>query len=65
MIGKKLIELRTEQNITQNELAKALNVSRQVVSQWEHDKRDPDLHTLKMIAKFFQCPTDEILDFEI
>ena len=46
-IGERISTLRKEQNISQLQLAKALDVSRQAVSKWENDQTSPD--TLKLI----------------
>lgn len=46
-IGERISVLRKEQNISQVQLAKALDVSRQAVSKWENDQTSPD--TLKLI----------------
>lgn len=46
-IGERITALRKEQNISQSQLAKALDVSRQAVSKWENDTAAPD--TLKLI----------------
>lgn len=46
-LGERITELRKEQNISQGQLAKALDVSRQAVSKWENDQSSPD--TLKLI----------------
>lgn len=46
-IGERITALRKEQNISQAQLAKTLDVSRQAVSKWENDAAAPD--TLKLI----------------
>ena len=46
-IGERITELRKQQNISQVQLAQALNVTRQAVSKWENDLAVPD--ALKMI----------------
>lgn len=46
-IGERIATLRKEQNISQGQLAKALDVSRQAVSKWENAQTSPD--TLKLI----------------
>lgn len=46
-LGERITETRKEQNISQGQLAKALDVSRQAVSKWENDQASPD--TLKLI----------------
>lgn len=46
-IGNRIAELRKQNNISQGQLAQALNVTRQAVSKWENDLAVPD--ALKMI----------------
>lgn len=46
-VGERISELRKQQNISQYQLAKLLDVSRQAVSKWENDLSSPD--TLKLI----------------
>ena len=49
-IGERISKLRTEQNISQNQLAKAMEVSRQAVSKWENDLSIPDPAKLIRLA---------------
>ena len=56
-VGERIIELRKIQNITQGQLAKSLNVSRQAVSKWENDLSMPDTDKMIQLA--------EILDTDI
>lgn len=56
-IGERITTLRKEQNISQGQLAEALEVSRQAVSKWENDQNSPD--TLKLIQ------LAEILDTDV
>ena len=49
-IGERISERRTEQNISQNQLAKAMEVSRQAVSKWENDLSIPDPAKLIRLA---------------
>lgn len=46
-IGERIADLRKEQNLSQGQLADALDISRQAVSKWENDLACPD--TLKLI----------------
>lgn len=46
-IGERITELRKMQNLSQGQLAQAMDVSRQAVSKWENDQTSPD--SLKMI----------------
>lgn len=56
-IGERISELRKEQNLSQGQLADALNVSRQAVSKWENDQSNPDSLNLIRLS--------EILDTDI
>lgn len=46
-IGERICDLRKEKNLSQGDLAKALDVTRQAVSKWENDLSSPD--TIKLI----------------
>jgi len=59
--GKKLKELRLEQNLSQRKLGEVFGVCNQTVSFWEKGDREPDLDTLIAIAKFFDVSTDYLL----
>ena len=59
--NKKLQELRKQKGLTQEELAKALFVSRTAISKWESGKGYPNLDSLKAIAQFFSITIDELL----
>ena len=56
-IGERITTLRKEKDISQAELAKRLNVSRQAVSKWEQGTSTPDTERLIQLA--------EILDTEV
>jgi transcriptional regulator with XRE-family HTH domain len=58
-IGLKIKELRTELKITQEELAKAVQVSTQAVSKWECGGL-PDIELVPKIAEYFNVTTDEL-----
>lgn len=49
-IGERIAQLRKEQNISQVQLAKTLEVSRQAVSKWENDQSVPDIVKLIQLA---------------
>lgn len=57
----RLKELRSEKDLTQKEFAKLLNLSQQVVSDYERGTRFPDRDTLEKIASFFNCSIDYLL----
>ena len=50
-IGERIMALRKEKNISQTELAKRLNVSRQAVSEWEQGTSSPDTERLIQLAE--------------
>ena len=59
--NEKLQELRKQKNITQEDLAQALYVSRTAISKWESGRGYPNIDSLKSIAKFFSISVDELL----
>ncbi len=59
--SEKLKMLRKENNLTQEELAKKLYVSRTAISKWETDMGYPSLETLKQIAEMFNTSIDSLL----
>lgn len=60
----KLRELRKERQITQQELAKILNLSIQTISGYETGYAQPTIDTLVAMANYFQCSVDELLGRE-
>ena len=63
-IGNFLKELRKEKNLTQEQLAETLNVSRRTVSRWETGSNMPDLDLLMEIADLYQVDLRELLNGE-
>ena len=51
--NEKLQELRKKNNLTQEELAEKLYVSRTAISKWESGRGYPGIESLKAISKFF------------
>ena len=60
-LGEKLKKLRTEAQLTQDELAEKLFVSRTAISKWESGRGYPNIESLKWVAKFFSVTVDELL----
>lgn len=54
MIARKIKELRLESDISQQELADKLYVSRQTVSRWESGKTSPTMDNLIVLSNFFE-----------
>ncbi len=59
--NEKLVKLRKEKGMTQEELANEIGVSRQSVSKWELGECEPDIAKLKEISKLFHVSTDFLL----
>ncbi|MBS6764316.1 MAG: helix-turn-helix transcriptional regulator [Clostridium sp.] len=57
-------KLREENNLTQQQLADRLYVSRQTVCRWENGSRCPDLVTAKKLAISFDVSLDELISDE-
>lgn len=62
--NEKLQQLRKQKDLTQEELAEALFVSRTAVSKWESGRGYPNIDSLKAIAKFFGVTVDELISSE-
>ena len=61
MLSEKLKKYRTDNNLTQEEFAAKLFVTRNAVSKWENDNGYPNIDTLKDIAKLLNVTIDELL----
>ena len=60
-LGKKIIEMRKNKNLSQEQLAETLNVSRQTISNWENGRFYPDIDALVKISKYFNISLDDLL----
>lgn len=61
MIGERIAELRHQAGLSQEDLAQAMQVSRQSVSKWEQNLSSPDLNRVVALARYFQVTTDFLL----
>lgn len=60
-IGDRLLKLRRERNLSQEDLANELDVSRQTISKWETNQSIPDFDKIVPICEYFCITTDELL----
>ena len=60
-IANRLVQLRREQGLSQEELASKLGVSRQAVSKWERDLSCPDVSSLPRLAEILEVSIDELM----
>lgn len=63
-LGETIYRLRTEKNLSQGDLADALEVSRQSVSKWENNSAVPELEKLIKMAQIFGITIDELVTGE-
>jgi len=59
-MNNKLRELRKHKNLTQEELAQLVGISRQAINAIEKGKFDPSLPTAFKMAKLFALPIEEL-----
>lgn len=62
--NEKLQQLRAQKNLTQEQLAEQLYVSRTAISKWESGKGYPNIDSLKSISKLFSISIDNLLSGE-
>lgn len=61
MLNQRIRELRAARKMSQVELAKALGVSKQSISNWENDNIQPSIEMLVKLAQVLSVPTDYLL----
>ncbi|MCY7164614.1 helix-turn-helix domain-containing protein [Streptococcus gallolyticus] len=64
-LERRLVELRKEKNLSQEELAEKLYVSRQTISNWERGKTYPDINSLLLIATYFGISLDNLIKGDV
>jgi AbrB family looped-hinge helix DNA binding protein len=64
MFGDNIVQLRKLHNMTQEDLADKVGVTRQSVAQWESGRTCPNLTQSKAIADAFEVTLDDLVEFE-
>lgn len=64
-IGERLWELRNQNNLTQEDLAERLMVSRQSISKWELNKTSPDVDKLIQLSELYHVSMDYLIKGEV
>lgn len=64
-LGRRIKEYRSAAQMTQEELAEKMFVSRQTISNWENDKSYPDIHSLLMLGNLFDVSLDILVKGDI
>jgi len=65
MIGNRILELRKLKNLSQEQLAEKMDVTRQTISKWELGETAPDLEQSKKLSKIFEISLDDLTNNEI
>lgn len=60
-LGEKLLNLRKSKQLSQEEVADKLNVTRQTVSKWETDQSTPDFDKIEPLCKLYGITADELV----
>lgn len=61
ILGKRIKEEREKKNLTQDQLAQTLNISRQAISKWELGTAYPDIERLITLSNFFDISLDNLI----
>lgn len=64
-LNKQIKKYRIEANLSQEELADKLFVSRQTISNWENDKSYPDVNSLLLISEVFHISLDHLIKGDV
>ena len=64
-LGKQIKKYRQELQLSQEELADHVYVSRQTISNWENDKSYPDVTSLVLLSEVFQISLDKLIKGDI
>lgn len=64
-LGEKILELRKKNNLSQEELAEKVNVTRQTISKWELGETCPDIKQAKELSRVFKVSLDEMVGNDI
>lgn len=60
-LGEKLYELRKNKNLTQEEVAEKLNVTRQSVSKWETNQSTPDFDKILPLCELYEISPNDLI----
>ena len=64
-MGSKILELRKQKHMSQEQLAEKIGVARQTISKWELGETSPDIEQSKKIAQIFHVSLDELVQNNI
>ena len=61
LFSKRLVQLRKEKNLTQQQLSDLVGFSRNTYAQYETSRREPDFDTVQILANFFEVSIDYLV----
>jgi len=64
-LGNQIKKYRQEAQLSQEELANRVYVSRQTISNWENDKSYPDVNSLVLLGEIFQVSLDKLIKGDV
>lgn len=64
-LGHQIKYFRQRDQLSQEDLANKLYVSRQTISNWENDKSYPDVHNLLMLSSLFDVSLDDLVKGDV
>ncbi|MDM5250986.1 MULTISPECIES: helix-turn-helix transcriptional regulator [unclassified Lysinibacillus] len=65
VIGQKIKQLRSRENLSQEQLANKLNLSSQAISNWERGKSFPDIMNIISLSDIFGVSLDDLLKDDV
>lgn len=64
VLGERIRKMRKSRHLSQVELASAIGVSKQSISNWENNNILPSVEVTIKLANFFHCPTDYLFGLD-
>ena len=64
-LNAQIKKYRTEFNLSQEELAEKVYVTRQTISNWENGKSYPDIHSLLLLSSLFNVSLDQLIKGDV
>lgn len=65
MLSEVIKNLRKNKKISQDKLAKSLNLPRYTISNWEQGRTEPNVEQIKLLCIYFSISADELLELTI
>ena len=64
-LGNKIAKLRKDSNLSQEDLAEKVGVTRQTISKWKLEETSPDINQVKKLSNIFKISLDELVNNDI